>query len=69
MSTGMDIQESMVLCTDTLNQMYLLTYEEANSQKNLKLRGQYFRELFPLAVSFHINRQVVADNYKDIHIF
>ena len=69
MSTGMDIQDSMVLCTDTLNQMYLLAYEEANSQKNLKLKGQYFRELFPLAVGFHINRLIVSDQYKNLHIF
>ena len=69
MSTGLDIQESTVLCTDTLNQMYLLEYEEANSQKNLKLKGQYFRELFPLAVSFHMNRQIVADKFRNIHIF
>lgn len=69
MSTGLDIQDSTVLCTDTLNQMYLLSYEEANSQKNLKLKGQYFRELFPLSVSFHLNRQVVADKYMNIHIF
>jgi hypothetical protein len=69
MSTGIDIHKSMVLCTDTLNQMYLLQYDEANSQKNLKLKGQYFRELFPLSVSFHEDRQVVADQFKNIHIF
>ena len=69
MSTGLDVKNSSVLCTDTLNQMYLLEYEEANSTKKLILKGQYFRELYPLAVSFHFNRQVVADKFRNLHIF
>jgi hypothetical protein len=69
MSTGLDVKGPLVLCTDTLNQMYLLEYEEASSCKNLNLKGQYFRQLFPLSVSFHESRQVVADKFKNIHIF
>ncbi|CAG9330772.1 unnamed protein product [Blepharisma stoltei] len=69
MATGMDIENNMILCTDTMNQMYILSYEEANSQKNLQLKGQYFRELFPLAASFNANRQVIADGFRNIHIF
>lgn len=69
MATGIDIEKSTILCTDTINQMYILTYEEANSQKNLQLKGQYFRELFPLAAAFHINRQVIADQFKNLQIF
>ena len=69
MSTGLDVNGPRVLCTDTLNQMYLLEYEEASSCKNLNLKGQYFRNIYPLAVSFHENRQIVADNFKNIHIF
>jgi len=69
MAAGIDIQGNDVLCLDSRNQMYLLSFEEASSQKNLKLTGQYLRELAPITGAFHFNRVVVADEFKNLLIF